>query len=442
MKRLEYIHSPEYMTLDAIRYRYSKVFQFEYETDKLRTKGKKKNKNRIYQNEKNDFQKQLLEAKRIQNRRVFKSDVVLQMDIYVNQKNAPFIQNIPKHYIDLLWRPEAKFKNKKLILNEDDQIKYLIVNYKKSNLDKSKLSIKIFPYYRFLKDIEVLMRLRSGTFKHEFRRSKLADEQRDENKHVGKRYIDYADALGEHLKGKDEYIAEYGESNFEFWENYHLQNYQRSRLINKRIKNNDILDLFESSIVIDNEIMNNLEDDNHIFPNIDFKDTSDIEDLRNMLLDVKVDFNINGLPIREGQGKLFKNELKNKVDEYFDENKFFAPMLVPIALSIFILPRKNHLKDFDNIAKWILPLYMKKLNPPTSLTELSISHEKEKQNLPRCVTRYFPKNAIMSYQIIEVPRSEKSPENGYIKVSFHNVDYYSSFADYVINQINKYADEL
>lgn len=438
MKKLEYIYSPENLIRESKNYRLLKIFQFEYITNKLKSKTS------IQDKEKLDFQEKLIEAKKKKNKRVFRGDVVLEMNIYVNQKNAPSIQNIPKCYIDLLWRPVTKFKNKNLILKDDDQIKYLKVTYNKSISDSSSIVIKIFPYHRLLKDIELLFRLERGIFKYDFDKIKRYNHHEDDDERFKENPL--FDDLLSHVIEKDTYIKQFdedgedGESIFKFWEYFYKREVQKIELNNNRIKNNQILILFKKSIKIKNE---STKLDGSIFSNLS---VNYLDSLWDRIFTVLGDFDIKNLPTKSGEKAVFKKKLENKVDDYFNKKWFYFPLLNPIALSIFILPPKNNSKDFDNVAKWILPKYMKKLNPPTEF-ETSLEniekYRKKKHNeqqpfYPK--KGEFPKNGILSYQVIQIPRLEDSPQNGYIKVNFHNENH-NSFLTFIINQLDKYEYE-
>lgn len=429
MKKLEYIYSPENLIRESLHNRFFNVFEFEYVVDKLKTKKS------IRDSEVLDFQNKLIKTKNDKKKRIYKEDVVLEMEIRINQKNAPSIQNIPKCYIDLLWRPSKDIK-KSLILIDDDQIKYLTVNYKKSTTENSSIFFRIFPYKRFLKDIELLIRLKRGIFKYEMRSIEIDEEDEYEEQH-NENHNFYE--LRDHVKSKEFYIKKHGEDEYYYWEFYYKRIVQETELNNQRIKNQQILDQFRKSIVLDGPFTQS---------KLGILDLPDIDDLIEMVFDILGDLKLPNLPIESGEGKLFLKELEGKVDAYFAKRWFYFPLLVPISLTIYILQPKEKTKDFDNLAKWVLPLYMKKLNPPSSfeqslqeIEKLRLTKYSDKESFSQSEGE-FPKNGIMSYQIIQLPRTENSPDKGFIKVNFHNAFYFRSFVDFIPNQISKYESNL
>jgi hypothetical protein len=72
---LEYIYSPEYLIRESLHGRFFYVFEFEYVVDKLKTKKS------ILDSEILDFQNKLIKAKNDKKKRIFKEDVVLEMEI-------------------------------------------------------------------------------------------------------------------------------------------------------------------------------------------------------------------------------------------------------------------------------------------------------------------------------------------------------------------------
>lgn len=427
MKKLEYIYSPKILIRSSLEYRYFKTFEFVFITNRLKTKKS------INENEMLEFQINLLECKKKLNKRVYTRDVVVELDIFINQRNAPSIQNIPKCYIDLLWRPLEKLKKKSLILRDDNQIKYLKVNFNKSKGQTSSINIKIFPYNRLIKDIELLIRLETSVFKYEFKNVEIDDDPRDEEQYVQNEILF---DLVNHVKNEDNYKNSFGEEEYKYWELILKKRAQEIDLNNQRIKNNDILCLFRKSIKINS---------------LDTKNDGIIEKLENIdnfTLELLGDFSVENLPIKSGEGDEFIKKLKFKIDEYFERRWFYFPLLNPIALSVFIVQPKCTTKDFDNLAKLILPLYLKKLNPPTSIKPFLQEIEKYKLNkhsedqLFLDIKEEFPKNGILSYQVIQLPRTEDSPDTGFIKVNFHNAYHYRPFINFINSQLVKYQDKL
>jgi hypothetical protein len=245
--------------------------------------------------------------------------------------------------------------------------------------------------------------------------------------------------LRDHVESKKDYIKKHGEEEYYFWEYYYKRIAQETELNIQRIKNQQIIDQFRKSIALECPFSQS---------KLGSLELPEIDNLSEMVFDILGDFKLPNLPIESGEGKLFLKELEGKVDAYFAKRWFYFPLLVPISLTIYILQPKEKTKDFDNLAKWILPLYMKKLNPPSSFEQSLQEIEKfrskkysDKKSFSQSEGE-FPKNGIMSYQIIQLPRTENSLENGFLKVNFHNAFFFKSLVDFIPIQIRKYESNL
>ena len=129
MNKLEYLNAPKRLVSSAIRKWYVDQFTFKFVTPRLLSKkAKPKSKN----SETIRFQTELIQAMKDANKRMYRSDVFLEIHIDVDQNNAPQINKIPTFYIDLPWRADGSFNRDHIILKDDDQIRYLRVRYQKS----------------------------------------------------------------------------------------------------------------------------------------------------------------------------------------------------------------------------------------------------------------------------------------------------------------------
>jgi hypothetical protein len=163
MNKLEYLNSPKRLVNSTLNNWYLNQFTFVFETSRLLSKKAKLKSRNI---ETVRFQTELFEAMKNVNKRMYRSDVFLEILIKVDQSNAPQINKIPKFYIDLLWRPDSSFNRDYVILRDDDQIRYLRVRYQKSSEPGSSIEFTFQPYKSFLQLIELIFRCELGRWKY------------------------------------------------------------------------------------------------------------------------------------------------------------------------------------------------------------------------------------------------------------------------------------
>lgn len=72
------------------------------------------------------------------------------------------------------------------------------------------------------------------------------------------------------------------------------------------------------------------------------------------------------LPTQEGDTEIFKERVRQTMDEFSKQFPLLKPLLTNLSLTILYVPPKNQDIDLDNLARYIVPLVNEAIKPPTS----------------------------------------------------------------------------
>lgn len=418
---MKLLTDPKYVFRKNQKNYWRSKFSFTYKTKELKTKGKNLK-------DSQEFQKQLDQALKTSNRRPFRNDVALVVTILINQRNAPSIQNIAKNYIDLICRmPISKKRKKSLILKDDLQIKYLSVTYNRNIEEYSSIRFDVVPYYYFLERIHLVKWLNLYNFKHyddyEEREDELilSEESSEEFNH----FVN---------KSKNEQLNE----NDEFWKLQSQRKVQEIFLHNNRIKNKSLVDIYFPKTPMQNDLSKPLQDKN------------DKTNFESFLFKLNLDtfqLDLGKLPSITGEGELYKAEIENQIVEYLKDKDFLKPLMSTIGLTVIVKQGSIQHKDLDNIAREIIKVIVKKINPPTSqwnsLQEEEIKKFKQvnsEMNDKKFKNPYFPKSGFTKYKVIYLPPA-KTYENEFVRLNIHDANYFNDFEQYIDRRFNKINEE-
>ncbi len=416
MRKIDYMNTLQFRIRDCNRKARENNFMFKYESSLLLTKGSNARR-RIEEtiNFQNLLHTQLVQS----NKRAFTSQVAVNIEIEVNQRNAPHIQSIPKFYIDLIYTvsEHSEIRRKFLILKDDDQIKYLSVQYRPSRATTSSITFSVRPYNQFINQIELL----------EECRYKVGDSDSwDEDE----RYMedDNWEDLHEHLRNRSELIQLLGYDRYEFERFSLLRRSQTSYYNNQRLKNHSLCSLLSKRSKFQQDLISG---DPKLAELISMVDESTIE--------AHVQMSIEGLPQRTGEGDIFRANIESKIERFLHSTKILLPTLIPISVTIIFGPPRNYNKDLDNLARIVLPILLNKFGPPTtiinSLQDIELEFFRAIQERRNRTTAQsdveFPLKGLSAYRIITIDPTPSDPPGGYIKLSIHNARTYQELITYV-----------
>jgi|JI7StandDraft_1071085.scaffolds.fasta_scaffold21368_2 hypothetical protein len=401
------------------------IFEFVFESPELKTKRSNTSSHVC------DFQKKLAEEMLVKNRRTYKNDVAVIIDIFIKQVNAPQIHSIAKNYIDLICetkpdpetKPDSEIFRRHLILNDDLQIKYLSVSYNESNEETSVIKFKVFSYHIFKERIHLVKWF--NTYSHQ--EPNGIDE-----------YI--------HDDSMSEYQAQEALDNdsleSKYWKLWHQRNAQITYLHNNRIKNKSIADIFYPKSPSQNNLNKFLIDD---------LDNSKYNNFDDIILQLNLDyfqFNFGPLP-KEGERKSYEKTIKDQVKNYLKERAFLNPPLTSFGITILVKKVVTSKKDLDNIAKEIIEAIGEFLNPPTdqlnSLQNEEIQFMNQRYEIDFTKNKKFPNVGFIGYQVLYLPTSPNEIDE-FVRLNIHGFKHGLSncetFPDYIdgrFNEISKYG---
>jgi hypothetical protein len=103
--------------------------------------------------------------------------------------------------------------------------------------------------------------------------------------------------------------------------------------------------------------------------------------------------------------------LKKKLSDFRKKYKVLFPLLQPISLTIFYTPPKHNTLDSDNLARYVIPLVAEIFQPPPTL---KMDFEYISNTFKPNFVQRLPKNSIASYQLIQMPRTNSTVDEGII----------------------------
>ena len=434
MERLKYFNTPE----GQIHLRCSRLKSWFYvEIDQEPRSKSISKKGEIY------FQNKVLEALKKRRKRAYASPIVLQIDFYTSQKTPPGIHSLAKNYLDLLEAPVSglKTKYKKILYNNDSQIKLLIVNY---HLGKGPaIHINVETLRNFIYDLDLIRRIRSDDFEEsekydEYGLSKARDELRgilneddlDKDDDFPIRDLKKLEAQ------KDLYIKKHGLKSYSTYRNFIICYIQRRYLKYRHLDINWLLSIFPSYYLKEKSKATGIK----MFENIAMIGRNFVSTLG---------IRLPSKPTEKEKAKEFKKAIKVVLEDFKKKYPVLFPIKSVLGITVLFLPPKNEFTDLDNLAKkYIVPFVNEIVQPPRSYAEIinidSMTDDFFKKHYLEELKR-LPKNprySIVQYQIIEIPRLENDPAEGYIRLFFNEGGYESNLWFKIKHILDKWQDAL
>lgn len=373
------------------------------------------------------FQNNILNTLKELKRRAYRSPVILELTFTITENNPPSIYKLAKHYIDLLEKPieESKIRRKNLLFSNDRLIKILIVNYYIYDKDsKPHISIKSESFSNFLKDVELIDRIKTNNFfengnglrcySSNYMEFKIDYNNGIHNSHVH----DPIEELRSFERNKNSFINIYGEKVYNIQRNFFLKLAQLNYLKASEFKINHLISLFSPNI--HKNTSKYKKDRLHDFLGIMEKQ------YRNLLFSPPFSIDLSSTPTRSGEDEVFKSHITKVLDDFKRKYPILFPLRNLLSVTILFVPPKRSDIDLDNLASYIIPIINEKVQPPSSFLELIDSCDNEDLgmrkfiNNKRNIMPNIPKFGITNYQVIKLPRLEDDPENGYVRLIFED----------------------
>lgn len=371
-------------------------------------KQEPKSKRSINEEEKKYFQQQIVQTLQDFKRSAYRSPVIMEITFYLNQKNPPSIHKLAKNYLDLLQNPvvDSNIKRKKLLCDDDRLIKILIINYTLCSDSPSGISIKIDRLKNFFEDVKLVDRIIHNDFEEDDSSYNSFDineiEQENNND-----FFDPYEKLEDLREGKDFFIKNIGRDSYNIMEDFAIQDIQKDYLQIGNLSASGLMPLFAPFL-------------NERMPSDISQAILEItKNHRNMIISPPLALDLRHTPIKNGQTKIFKSNVKTVLKNFTKQFPILSPLKTPLGVIVLYVPPKTQSIDLDNLARYIIPFVNETIRPSIGFVNST--------------------NSIKRYQFIELPRFDSDSDAGYVRLIFDN-PFLGSVWDKVDNVIDKWAD--
>jgi hypothetical protein len=358
------------------------------------------------------FQTELLaQMERLGRKGPYTGPVLLEFQFLIESDRSPSIQNLTKHYLDLLMSPVdgVALRRSKIVLRDDSQVKFLSCTYNHI-LKEDGLRLRVRRLSDFFEDLKLYDAILSGTFHDRF---EAKDEDADEftdDRHLE----DWRDLQ----KRKDEWIQCHGE-----------QAYKSFELLNRRLAQQEVLRRRSLPLRVLSDLFGGRHHPLRHYPDMTQIIQSTVQMTRTTFLHQVVTIDFGPRPLLEGDTDRFKAKVRRELQEYKQRIPFLFPLLTASAITIIYLPPKEGTKvDLDNLArKAIIPAVHEIMEPPaTSATYWRALQQAQPndQTVLNAIDQYkrSPKVHVSGYEVLCVDRLADDPPNGSVKLLLHSGD--------------------
>jgi len=341
MERFKYFNTPE----GQIHLRRARLKSWFYINIDQEPRSKKiKSADAIY------FQTKILEELKRHRKRAYTSPIILQIDFYTSEKTPPGIHSLAKNYLDLLENPVPglKIKCKKILYNNDRQIKVLIVNYRLG--EGPAIRIQAEPLRSFIDDLDFIRRIETSDFEeskkyedHELgsARNKLRKElngndQGDDGSTVRD--------LKQFEAQKDLYIKKHDLKSYQSYRDFIVWDIQRNYLKNAPLGINWLLSIFPSPYLDQKSKATGI------------KKFSEIANIgRNFVSTLGI--RLPHKPTEKGKTIEFKMEIKVILEDFKKKYPVLFPLKSVLGITVLFLPPKTENIDLDNLVYIFRPFW-------------------------------------------------------------------------------------
>lgn len=391
------------------------------------------------------FQKKIIEYLQKYNRRGYRSKVAIQFRFTVTDKNPPQLQTLVKNYMDLICKPVdgSKIRRKYLLLEDDRLVRALFVGYHiVERREKSRIDIEIGSYNDFLQDMQLIDKIENDNFVEDeddfctstydkYKSNGLPWNQDDEDG-----FSEPFQELYDWRQHKIEHEKVAGKKGYRAMERMMIGEAQKKLLkISDRQLGNAyaLLNLHSTQ-------------SRTTYPNPLLDRFGDIYKGYIDLLPICLD--LSHIPLHRGESKIFKEQTKNSIKEFKKQYPILIPLLTPVKAMIFITrPDFYIVFDCDNLARKIMPIIVDEMQPPTSQwlsLDLDETVDKKiKEELAKRQKRLAGiKTSIVSYQVIDLPRTPEDPKEGRVRLFLGDGTNHENYWDMIMSYLDDWADSV
>lgn len=433
MKKLEYLNTPE----GQIRSRLFRLKSWFYVEVDQEPRSKS-----ISRKDEINFQNKVLEELKKRHKRAYTSPIVLQIDFYASQKTPPGIHSLAKNYLDLLKAPVPglKTKYKRILYNDDSQVKLLIINYHLG--EGPAIHINVETLRNFICDLDLFRRIQSNDFEesqkfddYDLRKSSRKLEDELHNNDFDEVHVTVRD-LKELEAQKNIYVKKYGSKFYSSYRDMVIRDVQSDYLKSRQISINWLLSIFPSYYLQEKSKAIGME----MFKNIEYMGRNFVNTLG---------IRLPSKPTKTERFKEYKEGIKKILEDFKKRYQVLFPLKSVLGITVLFLPPKGENTDLDNLArKYIVPFVNEIVQPPRNYAEtiniddmtddfLKKHYLEQLKKLPK-----DPRHSIVQYQVIEVPRLEHDSPEGYIRLFFNDGSYESNLWNKLKHILDKWEDSI
>lgn len=411
----------------ALQYRKRRRRQFEmWWTGTLQTKTSRRTADDL------KFQESVFQQMNIvEQRGPYKGPVFLEFQFFPESKQPPSIQNLTKHYLDLLMTPvtSLNLKRPKLLLQDDSQVHFLSCTYNPKMMEEG-LRLRVRRLSDFFADLRLYESIKSGNFGGVFD----SNDDDEDDPFDDDSLEDWRDLQ----INKDAWKKKIGPQAYESFELMTRRFAQVQVLKKRKIPLKVISTLFGASY---HALRSGHNLRKILLMNSAMSRKAYLHEL------ITVDFGPR--PLKPGDTDRFKARVRGGLDLYKKRLPLLFPLLTTAAVTIIYVPPVSGTKvDLDNLArKAIIPAIHDIMQPPIT----SISFWRDLRNvhpddpsIEASIERYkqMPTVHVTGYDILCVDRLADDPPNGSVKLLLHAGDAMQSTWSRLQDALDKWESDV
>jgi hypothetical protein len=130
-------------------------------------------------------------------------------------------------------------------------------------------------------------------------------------------------------------------------------------------------------------------------------------------------------PVYSGDSSRFEQAIRSAIADFRNRYEWLFPLRIPLSVIIMVVPPPNGI-DLDNLARKIIPVVHEIWEPPRSLAQMidlgRVRDEKLRGQFQQQIEaeKRFPKISLTRYEAVELPRSQKDPKQGLVRIALGN----------------------
>lgn len=395
--------------------------------------GKLESKTSAQKTQSVEFQRQVSKQMRGLERQAFIGPIIVELEFWPSERNSAEVHSLAKHYLDLLHRPhpDSGVERKHLLFRDDSQIQYLTCIYNAA-AEEGGMHIRARRLSDFFSDIALLRELETGGL-----------ESEDES---------WREELDTRDDADDRELSEYEDFRKRrpvLEQRWGREQYERMEFIWKREAQ---LWLLRGRKPMLSELSAIFAPRFHRFKgHREFKRLIEATSsmVRSIYQNTFLSMDFGPRALAEGESNQFRDRVRAELNRARGRNKLLFPLLAPCAVTILYLPPEKAIKvDLDNLARrFIVPGIHEILRPPATARDFleKISTGKGMDSRTRSMVerwRNAPKFHIAYYQIFCLPRIDKDPEKGNVRLLIHDGDRMKTSWKVLDAVLDKWADSM